>query len=69
MSFIGMFSGLRRTRQDQKNSNYLMLLLQTIRGSVYMLHWLVVMSSTTARVSLRPKRLKWVKTVHTGSQH
>jgi 1,2-diacylglycerol 3-beta-glucosyltransferase len=69
MSFIGMFSGLKRTRQDQKNSNYFMLLLQTIRGSIYMLHWLVVMSSTTARVSLRPKRLKWVKTVHTGSQH
>jgi 1,2-diacylglycerol 3-beta-glucosyltransferase len=66
MSFVGMFAGLRRTRQDQKTSNYFVLLLQTIRGSVYMLHWLVVMSSTTARMSVRPKRLKWVKTVHTG---
>ncbi|NET01307.1 MAG: glycosyltransferase family 2 protein [Sphaerospermopsis sp. SIO1G1] len=69
MSFIGMFAGLQRTRQDQKTSNYLVLLMQTIHGSIYMLHWLVVMSSTTARVSLRPKRLKWVKTVHTGSEH
>ncbi|MEA5551932.1 glycosyltransferase family 2 protein [Anabaena cylindrica UHCC 0172] len=66
MSFVGMFAGLKRTRQDQKTSNYFVLLLQTIRGSIYMLHWLVVMSSTTARMSVRPKRLKWVKTVHTG---
>ncbi|MEB3148279.1 MAG: glycosyltransferase family 2 protein [Sphaerospermopsis sp.] len=69
MSFVGMFAGLQRTRQDQKTSNYLVLLLQTIRGSLYMLHWLVVMSSTTARMSVRPKRLKWVKTVHTGAEH
>ncbi|MFM2063051.1 MAG: hypothetical protein RLZZ507_2721 [Cyanobacteriota bacterium] len=69
MSFVGMFAGLQRTRQDQKTSNYLVLLLQTIRGSLYMLHWLVVMSSTTARMSVRPKRLKWVKTVHTGAVH
>jgi 1,2-diacylglycerol 3-beta-glucosyltransferase len=69
MSFIGMFAGLQRTRQDQKTSNYFVLLLQTIRGSIYMLHWLVVMSSTTARMSFRPKRLKWVKTVHTGAEH
>lgn len=69
MSFVGMFAGLQRTRQDQKTSNYLVLLLQTIRGSIYMLHWLVVMSSTTARMSVRPKRLKWVKTVHTGAEH
>lgn len=69
MSFVGMFAGLQRTRQDQKTSNYLVLLMQTIRGSLYMLHWLVVMSSTTARMSVRPKHLKWVKTVHTGAEH
>lgn len=69
MSFVGMFAGLQRTRQDQKTSNYLVLLLQTIRGSIYMLHWLMVMSSTTARMSVRPKMLKWVKTVHTGAVH
>jgi 1,2-diacylglycerol 3-beta-glucosyltransferase len=64
MSLVGMLAGLQRTRLEK--SNYLVLLLQTIRGSIYMLHWLVVMSSTTARMSIRPKRLKWVKTVHRG---
>lgn len=67
MSVIGMFAGLQHVRSEQlKPSNYLVLLLQTLRGSLYMLHWLVVMSSTTARMSFRPKRLKWVKTVHKG---
>ncbi len=68
LSMLGMFTGLRRIHQGQKLqfSTYLLLLLQTLRGTLYMLHWLVVMSSTTARMSFRPKRLKWVKTVHTG---
>ncbi len=69
MSVVGMFAGLKRIRQDQKFniSTTFLLLLQTMRGTLYMLHWLVVMSSTTARVSVRPKRLKWVKTVHSGN--
>ncbi|AFZ24385.1 glycosyl transferase [Cylindrospermum stagnale PCC 7417] len=70
MSVVGMFAGLRRIRQNQEFnvSTYFLMLLQTLRGSLYMLHWLVVMSSTTARISVRPKRLKWVKTVHTGTE-
>ncbi|MGK7890319.1 MAG: glycosyltransferase family 2 protein [Leptolyngbyaceae cyanobacterium] len=40
---------------------------QAIRGTLYMLHWFVVMVSMTLRVSIRPKRLKWVKTVHHGA--
>ncbi|MEH2244365.1 glycosyltransferase [Nostoc sp.] len=69
MSMVGMFTGLKRIRQDQKFplSTYFLLLVQTLRGSLYMLHWLVVMSSTTARMSVREKRLKWVKTLHTGN--
>ena len=69
MSLVGMFAGLQYIRSEQqfKPSTYLMLLLQTLRGNLYMLHWLVVISSTTARMSFRPKRLKWVKTVHTGA--
>ncbi|WP_414526568.1 glycosyltransferase [Nodularia chucula] len=69
MSFMGMFAGLKRIGKDRKFniSTSFELLLQTVRGSLYMLHWLVVMSSTTARMSMRPKRLKWVKTVHSGS--
>jgi len=45
----------------------LTLWIDTLRGTVYMLHWLIVMGSTTARISIRPKRLKWVKTVHQGT--
>lgn len=41
--------------------------LNALQGTVYMLHWLPVISSTTLRVSIRPKRLKWVKTIHRGS--
>jgi 1,2-diacylglycerol 3-beta-glucosyltransferase len=68
MSMAGMFAGLRRIRQDNKFqiSTYFLLLLQALRGTFYMLHWIVVISSTTARMSVRPKRLKWVKTVHQG---
>ncbi|BAZ42219.1 glycosyl transferase family protein [Calothrix sp. NIES-4101] len=71
MSVTGMFVGLARIRKDQnfKISSYLVMLLQTIRGTIYMLHWLVVISSVTARMSVRPKRLKWVKTVHQGNGH
>ncbi|MEA5581193.1 glycosyltransferase family 2 protein [Nodularia harveyana UHCC-0300] len=69
MSVIGMFAGLKRIRPEQKFnlSTSFQLLLQTLRGTLYMLHWLVVISSTTARISFRPKRLKWVKTVHSGN--
>ncbi|TVP56623.1 MAG: glycosyltransferase family 2 protein [Nodularia sp. (in: Bacteria)] len=69
MSVVGMFAGLKRIRQDKEFniSTSFVLLLQTLRGSLYMLHWLVVMSATTARMSVRPKRLKWIKTVHSGS--
>lgn len=83
LSFVGMFIGLRRieraesrevdstrlkTTQKKAKPTVFVTLLQTIRGSVYMLHWLFVMTSTTARISVRPKRLKWVKTVHEGTE-
>ncbi len=69
MSMAGMFAGLKRIRQDKefKLSTYFLLLFQTMRGILYMFHWLLVISSTTARMSVRPKRLKWVKTLHTGN--
>lgn len=68
MSMTGMFVGLSRIRKDKKFRvvAYLLILLQTLRGTIYMLHWLLVVSSATARMSVRPKRLKWVKTVHQG---
>ena len=62
ISCWGMFMGIRRTQSVSVFS----ALGQTLLGIVYMMHWAVVMSTTTVRVAVRPKRLKWVKTVHTG---
>ncbi|MDF5728112.1 MAG: glycosyltransferase family 2 protein [Rhizonema sp. PD38] len=70
MSMAGMVVGLKRIYKDKelKFQTHFLLLFQILRSSLYMLHWLLVMSSTTARMSVRPKRLKWVKTTHQGSK-
>jgi 1,2-diacylglycerol 3-beta-glucosyltransferase len=39
------------------------LLVQTAIGSLFILHWLVVMPFAIARMAIFPKRLKWVKTL------
>jgi 1,2-diacylglycerol 3-beta-glucosyltransferase len=62
LSTIGMFSGIR----NSYHPTLLSTLLQTLRGTIYMLHWIPIMASVTLRMSIRPKRLKWVKTVHQG---
>jgi 1,2-diacylglycerol 3-beta-glucosyltransferase len=62
ISCWGMFMGLRRTQK----SSIFRAAFQTLRGTIYMTHWIVVMSSMTTRIALRPKKLKWVKTVHQG---
>ncbi len=67
LSLMGMFIGLRRVRTDKFGVyTFLITLIQTLRGTFYMFHWLIVMASATARISVRPKRLKWIKTVHQG---
>ena len=68
-AFWAMFQGLLRTRTEEKLTFLTLLNLvgKTIRGMIYMLHWQVVMASITARMSVRPKKLKWVKTVHEGA--
>ncbi len=74
-SMIGMFLGIRRIQSRRLNSDRrrfatplpLIALLQTLRGTLYMFHWLPVIASTTARISVRPKQLKWVKTIHQGT--
>ncbi|MFW6358183.1 MAG: glycosyltransferase [Chroococcales cyanobacterium] len=66
LSFVGMVTGLRRTRQDTELSLF-EVLKQTIPAMLYMSHWFLVMPTTTTRMSIRPKRLKWVKTVHQGT--
>jgi 1,2-diacylglycerol 3-beta-glucosyltransferase len=67
LSMFGMFAGLRRTQPRQKRLSVLLILIQTLFGTLYMFHWLPVIASTTARMAVRPKRLKWVKTIHHGS--
>lgn len=67
---ISMFQGLVRiqvSKEPLKFSSLLKITGQTIRGIIYMLHWQVVMASITVRMSVRPKKLKWVKTVHEGT--
>lgn len=61
-SSVGMANGLWLS---QKRSR-LTVALQTLRGMFYMTHWFVVISTVTLRMSLRPKRLRWIKTQHTG---
>ncbi|KAM3098280.1 glycosyltransferase [Phormidesmis sp. 146-35] len=75
----GTLGGLRRIQRlrgsDEQRRltlkgidfSFMVVLLQSLRGALYMMHWLPIVASTTARMSIRPKRLKWVKTVHKGS--
>ncbi|MBC6474743.1 MAG: glycosyltransferase family 2 protein [Hormoscilla sp. GM102CHS1] len=71
MSLVAMFTGLRRISKESGECaslrKILVTSLQTMRGSLYMLHWLLIVASTAARISVRPKRLKWVKTIHQGT--
>lgn len=79
LSFMGMFVGLRRYQQPKLaatpveaqanlDASFWTRLSQALQGTVYMFHWLVVVASTTARISVRPKRLKWIKTIHQGAE-
>lgn len=70
LAFIGMFMGLRRTQRNESltASTVFVTFLQTLRGNIYLLHWMLVIAGITARISVRPKRLKWVKTVHQGAE-
>jgi 1,2-diacylglycerol 3-beta-glucosyltransferase len=70
LSFVGMFAGLNRIRRLQSLPlNLVQMTAQALLGTLYMAHWLVVVSSVTARMSIRPKRFNWVKTIHVGSTH
>lgn len=70
--FLFLFSaigGLRRVQKlkSQDDISILTQVFQGLRGAVYMLHWFVIVSTATLRMSIRQKRLKWVKTVHHGA--
>ncbi|MEM6448832.1 MAG: glycosyltransferase family 2 protein [Cyanobacteria bacterium P01_D01_bin.105] len=60
MSVWGMFTTVRRAEP----TSFWSAAIQTIRGTLYMLHWLVVIATMAMRISIRQKQLKWVKTVH-----
>ncbi len=60
MSGWGMFTTLRRAEPMSAGS----AAVQTIRGTFYLLHWVVVIATMAMRISVREKRLKWVKTIH-----
>lgn len=70
--FTGIFKGLVRINLAEGKSLSLPTIFEitwkSFRGLVYMIHWQIVMLSITARMSIRPKRLKWVKTVHEGNR-
>jgi 1,2-diacylglycerol 3-beta-glucosyltransferase len=55
-------------RTETTHFFFLAAIFRAIYGTLYMLHWLPVVASTTARIAVRPHRLKWVKTVHYGAE-
>jgi 1,2-diacylglycerol 3-beta-glucosyltransferase len=71
LCLFGMMRGVRRVKRMSAASDwnlpFLVIVLQSLRGLLYMLHWLPVVGSTTLRMAIRPKRLKWVKTIHKGA--
>jgi 1,2-diacylglycerol 3-beta-glucosyltransferase len=69
-SFIGMIKGLKRAQKalNPDFSNIWSIFAQSLRGTLYMMHWFVIIPSITARMSIRQKRLKWVKTTHEGTK-
>ena len=69
-SAIGGLRRVRRLKSAEERSLFDLasLILQGLRGAVYMLHWFAIVSTATLRMSIRPKRLKWVKTVHRGAE-
>jgi 1,2-diacylglycerol 3-beta-glucosyltransferase len=75
LSLLGMVIGSYQIRQAQMGSKSLPdrgiftslnILFQAVYGTLYMLHWLPIIASMAVRLSIRPKRLKWVKTIHHG---
>ncbi|RMF25855.1 MAG: glycosyltransferase family 2 protein [Cyanobacteria bacterium J083] len=68
-TFWAGLAGLIRSRKTEKITITLLLksTFASLQSLVYMLHWLIIMPSVTLRMSIRPKKLKWVKTVHEGS--
>lgn len=73
MTVLGMYVGLRKTQHHQnclgerQPETAFVSFGKALQGTLYMLHWFLIMASTTARLAVRPKRLRWVKTEHLGT--
>ena len=69
-SAIGGLRRVRRLKRVEERSlmDLASLMVQSLRGALYMTHWFAIVSTATLRMSIRPKRLKWVKTVHHGAE-
>ena len=65
LSIWGMLRGIQTTSETR---NLKTAILATLRGTIYMLHWLLIIPSMTARLAVRPKKLKWVKTDRQGQE-
>ena len=67
----GIWEGLRRSNRStvgkangrESRLSIATLFTQTAIGSLFILHWLVIMPFAIARMAIFPKRLKWVKTL------
>jgi 1,2-diacylglycerol 3-beta-glucosyltransferase len=68
----GIWEGLRRSNRstigkaagrELRTMSIATLFTQTAIGSLFILHWLIIMPFAIARMAIFPKRLKWVKTL------
>lgn len=59
--------GLRRSaQQTNRTVSIFTHITQTAIGSIFILHWLVIMPFSIVRMAILPKQLKWVKTLRQG---
>ncbi len=59
--------GLRRSyEQANRTVSIFTRITQTAIGSIFILHWLVIMPFSIVRMAILPKQLKWVKTLRQG---
>ncbi|WP_267382827.1 glycosyltransferase [Cyanobacterium sp. uoEpiScrs1] len=69
LSSWGVFNGLRRSEKTEnlRIVDVFRLTWLSLKGTFYMMHWFIIIPSVTIRMSIFPKRLKWVKTIHEGT--
>ncbi len=68
-SSLGMILGTRRVCRVEglPTESLGVACTRALLGFAYLTHWLVIIPAMAARIAVRPKRLKWVKTAHQGN--